>query len=232
MTQFNNNRFTHSYAIPLITVLFILSAFAIFAVADGESSENVGSGNHHHWPDIRIAFNTLLSIFLFTLSMAKTVVSRTASIAFSPVRFSWRATKWMTLTVWRSVVNFVSTPIVAYILVAISCGAVIGGCAGFAVELFTTLLYSITCGKGTTPAAVDEKEQDAEDAQNIDGDDKIKQHDDKYDDGEEDDQLSSDAMLELLHHHLAVYTKNDQSVNLQASPSSSSSAAPPLEASR
>lgn len=64
--------------------------------------------------------------------------------ACSPGRWMWHAITWILLHIAAMLHDIY--PVLVYLLIVIGCGALIGGCAGFAVEAFSAMLLSATWG--------------------------------------------------------------------------------------
>lgn len=72
------------------------------------------------------------------------VVKSATYYACSPARWIWHAITWILSHI--AVMFHTLYPILFYLLIVVGCGALIGGCAGFAVEAFSAMLLSATWG--------------------------------------------------------------------------------------
>ena len=91
--------------------------------------------------------DTILSILLFTFSSIRTLLSQGTYLAFSPARLTYRFISWIMRGLILAITQLTMNPVISFILVAIGCGLLIGGCAGCAVESISSMLLSATWGK-------------------------------------------------------------------------------------
>lgn len=88
------------------------------------------------------------------------VLSSTTHIATWPIRITWRGMAYVP----HSLINLIDRtyPVVTFTLLAVGCGVVMGGCAGFAIEVFTSMMVSATWGdkhKTTTTTTTSSQDQ-------------------------------------------------------------------------
>ncbi|KAJ8654492.1 hypothetical protein O0I10_009798 [Lichtheimia ornata] len=183
------------------------------------------------------ALDTVISTMLFAMSTIRSIMAKCTWLALTPLRFSWNMTTWIISNTISIVVTIATYPPVTTLLMVIGCGLLIGACAGFGVELITSMVLSATWGK--EKKAINDPVMDIE-GEHDDVHQPIEQQDDMYDDevvemrlgskkskhdlfddmdeddddGNEDPQdnhEADDAMYELLQHHLASVASNTNS---------------------
>lgn len=179
------------------------------------------------------ALDTVISTMLFAMSTIRSIMVQCTWLALTPLRFSWNISTWMISHTISITVTIATYPPVTTLLMVIGCGLLIGACAGFGVELITSMVLSATWGK--EKKAINDPVMEHDDDQHQ----PIEQRDDLYDDdviemrlaskkskhdlfdddvddddGNEDPQVNheaDDAMYELLQHHLASVASNTNS---------------------
>lgn len=184
--------------------------------------------------DSSYALDTLISTVLFAMSTIRSIVAKCTWFALSPLRYSWSISTWMISHTINIAITIATYPPVTTLLMVIGFGLLIGACAGFGVELVTSMLLSATWGKEKktiNDPAIDIEKVDDDEHQTIDqqedmddevtemrlGTKKSRHHmfDDDDDDDEENDgqdnHEANDAMYELLQHHLQSVVSNTNS---------------------
>ena len=157
--------------------------------------------------------DSVVSLLLFTFSSVRTLVFQGTYIALSPARLGWKSFTWLCRNGMGAITHLTSYPLVPFLLTAIGCGLVIGGCAGFAVEACTSMLLSATWGKPTQEVLFDEQEDQESHDDDLScsaelknypddeptDDEYLKHHDRVHHDDDEDD---TEAMYNMLKKHL------------------------------
>lgn len=177
--------------------------------------------------DSSYALDTLISTVLFAMSTIRTIVAKCTWFALSPLVFSWNISTWMISHTINIAITIATYPPVTTLLMVIGFGLLIGACAGFGVELVTSMLLSATWGKEKktiNDPAIDMEKVDDDEHQTVDqqedmddevtemrlGTKKSRHHMYEENDGQ-DNHEANDAMYELLQHHLQSVVSNTNS---------------------
>ncbi|KAI8142972.1 hypothetical protein BJV82DRAFT_612950 [Fennellomyces sp. T-0311] len=160
------------------------------------------------------ALESLVSHLLFTFSSVRALVFQGTNLALSPARLTWSTITWLYRNGVIGITHLTSHPVVPFLLTAIGCGLVIGGCAGFAVEACTSMLLSATWGKPTQQPAI--TQQDDEDDASVSAD--LKHHpddepidDDQHDyDHHDDEGDETEMMYNVLKKHLEEVSQQQE----------------------
>ncbi|KAI7877717.1 hypothetical protein K492DRAFT_171412 [Lichtheimia hyalospora FSU 10163] len=186
------------------------------------------------------ALDSLISTLLFAMSTIRYMMAQCTWLALTPLRISWNISTWIISHTINIAITVATYPPVTALLMVIGCGLLIGACAGFGVELVTSMLLSATWGKekkaSNNPVMdmEDDKVHDDEhqlleqdDMDDVvemrlgtkksrydifqDDDDDDDTHNDPQENDGQDNHEANDAMYELLQHHLASVASNTNS---------------------
>ncbi|KAI9254480.1 hypothetical protein BDA99DRAFT_518514 [Phascolomyces articulosus] len=212
-----------SHSNKIIPIITLIAATSVVSIAAADETTIADTG---------------LSVILFIFSSVRTLFSQGTFIAFSPVRLTYKITTWFIRKIILNITQLASYPVVSFILAAIGCGLLIGFCAGFAVEAFSSMLLSATWGKPKPTLTTEEQEehepiehQDVNDGQGSpllmaselkssykDREEPLtfEQYSDDdysvYDKEQEDEELdeNTELMHEILKRHLAAVSQEQQ----------------------
>ncbi|KAI7849396.1 hypothetical protein BDC45DRAFT_520675 [Circinella umbellata] len=217
------------------TAFIIIATAAMATAAVDENNKNTTITTSITINDV---MDIISSILLFIFSSIRTLLSKSTYIAFSPARLTYNTIGWIMRRLILLITQLTSNPVVSFILVAIGCGLLIGGCAGFAVEAFSSMLLSATWGKQTKKISTevnDEQQEEQEDplvlSTELNNSDPLSYKrqakfdefsNDEYYEEENDHNINeavkdekADLMHEILKRHLEQVSQEQQQSNLR-----------------